>query len=381
MSKPNELITGLYIHIPYCRKACHYCNFHFSTSMATREEFLQALLCEIDLTRGKEDRLIQTIYLGGGTPSLLFRSELRTIMHQIHKKFNVMEGLECTLEANPDDLTFKKAGFWKMLGINRVSLGVQSFRDQDLVWMNRSHTADQSHKAIRFLQHNGMHNLSIDLIYGIPGLHDDAWRQNIITALQYDIPHISAYALTVEPKTALQYWIGKGKMPDVDPEQQTRQFDILMDMLDGAGYTHYEISNFAKPGFQSRHNSAYWKGIPYFGFGPGAHAFDGKSRYWNTSNNQRYIDAIRTKQIPSEKETLTEKQRLNEYIMTSLRTQEGIDLNDVQSNWGKDIANQLAKQAEPKSQQGFICLQDQRIQLTRKGKHFADGIAADLFFV
>lgn len=372
--------TGLYIHIPYCRKACHYCNFHFSTSLSNRERFIEALIKEIDLTPGKKIREITTVYFGGGTPSILFRTEIREIVQELKKRFQIIPSAEWTLEVNPDDLDAPKLRFWRELGFNRLSVGVQSFREEDLQWMNRSHSARQSIEGIKMIQEAGFDNYSIDLIYGAPGLSDEAWIQNVQEAIALQVPHLSAYALTVEPKTALNHFVEQKKVPDVDQEQQAGQFILLMDMLEKAGYEHYEISNFAKPGFRSRHNSSYWAGIPYFGLGPGSHSFDGKSRYWNISNNNLYIESLRSGIIPYEKEILTEIQHLNEYIMTSLRTIEGMDLSFIGINWDETYKNTLELAASKYMNSGMLTKVDQRIILTKKGKLFADGIAADLFF-
>jgi oxygen-independent coproporphyrinogen III oxidase len=343
---------------------------------------VEALLKEIDITRGKNRRIITSVYFGGGTPSVLLRKELRAIMDEVRKVFTFVPDAEFSFEVNPDDMTEMTVPFWKQQGFNRLSIGIQSFRDEDLEWMNRSHTAAQAMEGIALVRKAGFTNFSIDLIYGIPGLTDEAWIKNIEQALALEVPHISAYALTVEPNTALGTMIEQGKKEPVDPEQQARQFIILMDMLENAGYEHYEISNFARPGFRSKHNSSYWQGIPYFGFGPGAHSYDGYTRYWNISNNARFIDSILSNNIiPFDKEDLTEKQQLNEYIMTSLRTMEGISLNFMAEKWGIDIANQVKISSYIYGSRGMVRIEDQHIVLTREGKLFADGIASDLFMM
>jgi oxygen-independent coproporphyrinogen III oxidase len=272
--------------------------------------------------------------------------------------------------------------FWKQQGFNRLSIGIQSFRDEDLEWMNRSHTASQAIQGIELARKAGFTNFSIDLIYGIPGLTDEAWVKNIEQALALEVPHLSAYALTVESKTALSTMIDQGKKAAVDPEQQARQFMILMEMMENAGYEHYEISNFARPGFRSKHNSSYWQGIPYFGFGPGAHSYDGYTRYWNISNNARFMDSILSNNIiPFDKEDLTEMQQLNEYIMTSLRTIEGINIKFIEEKWGMDIAGQIKTASYKYGSRGMVIFEADRIVLTREGKLFADGIASDLFIL
>lgn len=373
--------TGLYFHIPYCKRACHYCNFHFSTSLQSKSEMVDAIIKEIDLTRGKKNRLITTIYFGGGTPSMLLRKELRSLMEVVRQRFQIIPDAETSFEVNPDDINAVSVPFWISQGINRLSIGIQSFRDEDLQWMNRAHTAAEALAGIDLIRKEGIHNFSIDLIYGVPGLDDDAWRANLARAIELDVPHISAYALTVEPKTALQTMVQQGKKAPVDPDQQARQFIIAMDMLEAAGYEHYEISNFAKPGMRSQHNSSYWQGIPYFGFGPGAHSYDGIARYWNVSNNGRYINALMQGLIPFEREDLTNYQKFNEYIMTALRTMEGIDTALVQERWGEDASIQLEKGVEKYTREGLVVRDNHAIRLTRGGKLFADGIAADLFML
>lgn len=373
--------TGLYIHIPYCRKACHYCNFHFSTSLSNRERFVESLIKEIDLTPGKKIREVSTVYFGGGTPSILFRTEIRDIVHNLKDKFQIHDQAEWTLEVNPDDLNEMKLAFWRELGFNRLSVGTQSFREEDLKWMNRSHTAEQAIDGIRLIREAGFDNYSIDLIYGIPGLSDADWKKNIQKAIDLNVPHISAYALTIEPKTALHHFVEVKKVKDVDQEHQAGQFLILMDMLGLAGYEHYEISNFAKIGFRSKHNSSYWSGTPYFGLGPGSHSFDGESRYWNISNNNLYIESIQNGIIPFDKEDLTDVQHLNEYIMTSLRTIEGLDLQRIATIWNTSYSDSIHKNALTYINRGLIRRDDKRLTLSREGKLFADGIASDLFFI
>jgi oxygen-independent coproporphyrinogen III oxidase len=379
MLNPSDTFAGLYFHIPYCKKACHYCNFHFSTSLQHKNELVDALLKEIDLTRGKSTRLISSVYFGGGTPSLLLRKELRALMEKTRASFNLIPDLEISFEVNPDDMNEATVPFWKQQGINRLSIGIQSFRDEDLIWMNRAHSAKQASEALELARESGFTNYSIDLIYGLPGLTDDAWRSNLEQAISLGIPHISAYALTVEPRTALDTMIIRGKKEPVDAAQQARQFIILMEMLEAAGYEHYEISNFALPGMRSRHNSSYWQGIPYFGFGPAAHSYDGISRYWNISNNMDYIESLQSGIIPYDKEDLTTNQQLNEYIMTSLRTMEGINLELVEKKWGIGITGDIIKNSSKYASRGMIQNKENRIVLTREGKLFADGIASDLF--
>ncbi len=368
-------MAGIYIHIPFCKQACHYCNFHFATSLRHKNELVAALLKEMELQQnyfGKET--VETIYFGGGTPSLLQIEDLRLQIEKISSIFNVSSDAEITLEANPDDIDEEKLIDWKKIGINRLSIGVQSFFEEDLQWMNRAHNASQ---AVASLQSAVRHfeNITIDLIYGTPLLTNEKWKHNVDTSIQMGIRHLSCYALTVEPKTPLQKMIGLGKMEDVNADKQSEQFLLLMQWMEESGYEHYEISNFAKPGFRSRHNSSYWQGKKYLGLGPSAHSFDENSRQWNVSNNTIYIEAIKNNIIPFEKEELTATQKTNEYIMTSLRTMEGLDLRKVDKQVGEALINQTKKYIE----QRLLIKEANFLILTKKGKLLADGIAADLF--
>jgi oxygen-independent coproporphyrinogen-3 oxidase len=372
-------LAGIYIHIPFCRKACHYCNFHFSTSLRLKNAFLEALLKEIDLTKGKRNHRIGSVYLGGGTPSLLEVTELERIMLQLKSDFDIMPDAEITMEANPDDINPTRLSEWRNAGINRLSIGIQSFREDDLKWMNRSHSAEQATSCIEMSQQAGFQNLSIDLIYGTPGLDMDSWVDNISRAMSMNIPHLSCYALTVEPSTPLHALIQRKKKEEPDAGTQAEQFLKLMDMADAAGYEHYEISNFSLPGMHSRHNSSYWQGLHYFGFGPSAHSFDGSERRWNIADNAAYIKALAEDRIPSESETLTVVQHMNEYVMTSLRTSGGIDLERISDTWGKEESDRILRESTPHAAKSLINLVGSRLVLTRQGKLFADGIAGDLF--
>lgn len=374
-------MAGIYIHIPFCRHACHYCNFHFSTSLQLKNDFVQALLKEAALQQhylGGEP--VQTVYFGGGTPSLLTSDELPAICNSIQQHYTIATGAEVTLEANPDDITNDKLQIWKQAGVNRLSIGVQSFFDNDLRWMNRAHTAMQATDCIKRAQDAGFHNLTIDLIYGTPTLPDAHWERNVRQALDLHIPHLSCYALTVEPGTALNAFIKKNKISDVNTEDQARQFLLLMNWLQQAGYEHYEISNFALPGKRSRHNSAYWQGAAYLGLGPSAHSFNTHSRQWNIANNALYIKSLKKDIVPFEQEELTSTQRLNEYIMTSLRTIEGLSLAYVRRVFGEYPAARLQTMSGPVIDLGRLQLLQDHIILTKEGRLFADGIAAELFF-
>jgi len=369
-------LAGIYIHIPFCRKKCHYCNFHFTTSLYYKDDLVKALIQEITLQKDYlQKELIETIYFGGGTPSLLGIEDLLLIIGQIRQIFSIAAGAEITLEANPDDITEEKLIGWKEAGINRLSIGIQSFFEEELQWMNRAHNAQQARDNL-LLTKKYFDNINIDLIYGTPGLTNEKWKQNVETAIALNIPHLSCYALTVEPKTPLDKLIRQKRKENVNPDKQSEQFLLLMEWMEKAGYEHYEISNFARPGWRSRHNSSYWSGKKYLGFGPSAHSFDGKSRQWNIANNNIYIESIREGKIPFEKEELTHTQQVNEYIMTALRTTEGIDLEKLT----RDEADCILLKSKRYLNAALIKKDNKQLLLTREGKLLADGIAADLFF-
>ncbi|MGB5007110.1 MAG: radical SAM family heme chaperone HemW [Ferruginibacter sp.] len=387
-------MPGIYIHIPFCRQACHYCNFHFSTSMGQKEKMVDAIVHEIALSPAllqpgnveagsalkNPEEIISTLYFGGGTPSILDIDELKKIFEALHKRFVFAADIEITLEANPDDITGHKLQAWKTMGINRLSIGIQSFSEEELIWMNRAHTAAESVTCIDLVRGSGLTNFSVDLIYGSPVLTDEDWKRNVDMVIEKNIPHISGYALTVEPKTALDKMIALHKKENTDAEKQARQFLLFMDWMEAAGYEHYEISNFAIPGYRSRHNSSYWSGEKYYAFGPAAHAFTGSSRRWNISNNSIYIQSLQKGMIPFEEEILTETQQLNEYIMTALRTMEGLDLDHISTKFGNDKSNRIIAAAGIYESTGKLVTVSRKLVLTREGKLFADGIAADLFF-
>lgn len=348
--------------------------------MQNKNAVVTALLTEINRESHRlEGQTIETIYFGGGTPSLLTETELNDLLNEVAKQFSISDGAEITLEANPDDINKDILRSWQTAGINRLSIGVQSFREEDLRWMNRAHSATEALTGIRLAKDAGFENLTIDLIYGTPTLSDEAWLTNIETAIDLGIPHLSCYALTIEPKTALAHLVETQKMANTDPDQQARQFLQLIDRTNKAGYTHYEISNFAREGWRSRHNSAYWQGIPYLGFGPGAHSFDGKNRRWNMANNALYIQGIANGGVIYEEETLTPDNRFNEYVMTALRTMEGIRLDQVREICGEEYAQALVRKSAKYVGLQQLSINEDCIRLTNTGKLFADGIAADLF--
>lgn len=369
-------MAGIYIHIPFCKQACHYCNFHFSTSLRRRNELVAALLKETALQKNYfQQEPVETIYFGGGTPSLLNIEDLKLQIEKIYQLYTVNKNAEITLEANPDDIDEEKLTGWKSAGINRLSIGIQSFFDDDLQWMNRAHNEQQAIDNLQ-LAKKFFNNITIDLIYGTPLLTNENWKKNVDAAISLNIPHLSCYALTVEPKTPLYKKIQENRSEDINPDKQSEQFLLLMQWMEDAGYEHYEISNFAKKDYRSRHNSAYWKGNKYLGLGPSAHSYDGKSRQWNISNNNIYIDVVQKEGLPFEKEELTPVQQMNEYIMTSLRTSEGLNLGKTESEYREKLIINSKKYID----NGFMKMVHEHLILTREGKLLADGIAASLFF-
>ena len=374
-------MAGIYIHIPFCRQACNYCNFHFSTSLKLKDEVMAAILKELELQKGfLANTPVETVYFGGGTPSLLSADEINRIWEQVQQHYNVGEIQEFTLEANPDDLNLSYLKSLKSTPINRFSIGVQSFKEADLKYMNRAHNASEADYAIKAAQDTGFEKLSIDLIYGTPGLTDKEWLHNLSQVKVLGIPHFSAYALTVEKGTALQNAIAKKKSADVDNEQAAGQFEMLMEQAATMGYEHYEISNLALPNHYAIHNTNYWKGVPYLGIGPSAHSFDGSNRRWNVANNALYAKSILLHGKPEyEEEKLTSTDRLNEYIMTSLRTMWGCNLKKVRREWGEELAGNIKDQAQPYIDKGWVEAKQGGLFLTRSGKLFADHIAGNLF--
>lgn len=373
-------MAGIYIHIPFCKKACHYCNFHFSTQLKSLQATIDAIAKELSLQKSYlKGQLIETIYFGGGTPSLLSDLQIDTLLTTIYKHYKLATDIEITLEANPDDITITRLPVWRKLGINRISLGVQSFNEDELIWMNRAHHARQSIESIQHIQ-LFFENYSIDLIYGSPLLSDGSWEKTLQSVQEMAVPHLSCYALTVEPKTALDKMIQQQKKLPVNNEHQAKQFETLMLFAEKTGYLHYEISNFCRSGFESKHNSSYWSGEHYLGVGPSAHSFNTHSRQWNISNNALYVQALNKATIPFEVEQLTTVQQLNEYIMTSIRTAKGLSLEKIVESWGNQRKITLSLAAVKYLQNGFMEEKNNFLQLTKKGKLAADGIAADLFF-
>lgn len=373
-------MSGIYIHIPFCRQKCHYCNFFSIATEKYHTEFREALLKEIRLQKKYlENEQITSVYFGGGTPSLLSPDRIDEIISAIRQDYIVSEDAEITLEANPDDLNPGILKDFRNAGVNRLSIGIQSFYDDDLVYLNRIHTAKRASESLDEARKAGFSNISIDLIYGIPGLSDEKWTGNLKQAYESGVPHISAYALTVEPKTALDVLIRKKKLMGTDEEQIVRQFRILMESMKKNGFVHYEISNFCKDSLFSRHNSLYWNGTHYLGLGPSAHSFNGHSRQWNIANMQTYLDKVNRNEIFYETEELTGIQKYNEYIMVSLRTMWGCDSSKISSDFGAEQASRFIEQASVFIQQGKMIEKEGIYYLTDEGKLFADGIASDLF--
>ena len=373
-------MAGVYIHIPFCKQACFYCDFHFSTNQSVKEELIEAIARELSLQKDYlQGEPIETIYFGGGTPSLLTKKDLEAILHSVHKNYSIAGLPEVTLEANPDDLNEEKIVALKEAGINRISLGVQSFDNTILKFLNRAHTGEDALASIDLLRKHGSNNLSIDLIHSIPGQDDLMLRKNLEKILAIAPAHISVYSLTIEEKTVFGKRASRGFLSPIDEAQSAGQFEIAMDTLVGHGYQHYEISNFCLPGFASKHNSSYWQQKKYLGVGPSAHSFDGESRQFNVSNNHHYVKSLSQEKIPFEKETLTLENKINEYIFTSLRTSRGCSLAFLKSNYGYELDLIRPAYLQSITEFGYVTLSNQLLVLTRKGKLLADKIASDLF--
>lgn len=383
-------MAGIYIHIPFCKQACHYCDFHFSTSLQNKNAFLEALKKEIvlqknyftnslSLIQGVGRSEVSTIYFGGGTPSLLSKTELLDIFDCLKENFQINKDAEITLEANPDDLSEEKIKELKATPINRLSIGIQSFYDEDLKLMNRTHNSEEALQAVKFAQENGFNNITIDLIYGIPSLTHHHWRNNLQIAFALNVNHISAYCLTVEPKTALAHQIRSGQVKNVDEQHSSEQFEIMLEAMHNSDFMQYEISNFCKDGAFSKHNSNYWLKEKYLGLGPSAHSYNGESRQWNVSNNALYIQSLEMGELNFEKEVLSGGQRYNEYVMTSLRTIWGLDLDRIEKDFGKEYLEYCLLEAKKYIQSEHILNEENKLYLSDKGKLIADKIGSDLF--
>jgi oxygen-independent coproporphyrinogen-3 oxidase len=400
-------MNGIYVHIPFCKKVCSYCDFHFSVSLKLKDRLIAALQEEISLRKNffeqspahspheyspfsifdqpqkqnYEPYHIHTLYFGGGTPSVLSIAELKKILTTLHSNFKILPNAEITLEANPDDLSWEYLFQLREIGFNRLSIGIQSFFDEDLLWMNRRHTASQAIESVKLSQEAGFENINIDLIYGIPGMTGKRWQTNLETFFTLNIPHLSAYHLTIEPQTVLGYRQRKGQIKEIQEDESLTQYSILTDMMQGFGFIHYEVSNFCQHGHHSRHNTNYWGQGRYLGIGPSAHSYDGRSRSWNVSVNADYIDAIENKGTFSEFEILSENDRFNDYLLTHLRTHWGIDLNTVRTRFGNKYYLHLFKEIEKIKDTETVEFTNQKLNLTERGLFISDRIISQLFYV
>jgi oxygen-independent coproporphyrinogen III oxidase len=375
-------MAGLYIHIPFCKQACYYCDFFFSTNQGQRLEIVRAIAAEIAIQKdylGGE--ILETIYFGGGTPSILSSAELNEILEAVHRNFSVAGCPEVTLEANPDDLTKEKLRSLYVAGINRLSVGIQSFDDTVLKSLNRAHDNLMARGCIEDARKAGFENISIDLIYAIPQRSEEDWEEDIFEAIKFSPQHISSYSLTIEEKTVFGKWAKQGKMQPVDDDFSARQLSMLIDILETANYEQYEVSNFSKPGFQSRHNSNYWKNEKYLGIGPSAHSYNGESRQYNISNNAMYLRSMQQQKTPFTLEVLTKQDKINEYLLTTLRTSWGADLKILREKFLFDPVRENSDYIQNLQLKGLITIKDDILILTRKGRFLADKIASDLFVI
>ena len=374
-------MSGIYIHIPFCKKACHYCNFHFSTNQNSKSSFIKAVSRELQLRSYEyEFKNVKTIYFGGGTPTVLTISELTNILDVVYKFYDVSETPEITLEANPDDLDLEKIVALSKTKINRLSIGIQSFHETDLVAMNRAHSADEA-KICLDIATKYFDNITIDLMFGMPTMSVDLWRENLQTAFGFGIKHLSCYSMTVEPQTALEHFIKKGTHPPLDDELAANHFKVIIEETSKQGFIHYETCSFGKSDYFSKHNTSYWQGKAYLGVGPSAHSFNGKKRSWNISNNSKYIKSLEASVLPSESEILSIENTFNEYIMTGLRTMWGVSLQKIETKYGLKIKEQLLENAMELVKSGFLVIEDQHIKVTITGKFLSDGIASKLFLI
>jgi oxygen-independent coproporphyrinogen-3 oxidase len=372
-------MAGIYVHIPFCKKRCSYCDFHFSTTFSSyREKLIAAICLELDLRKSELKGIpVETVYFGGGTPSLLTKDELSDILHAVRSAYQLIDRPEITFEVNPDDATTENLIAWKALGINRLSIGLQSFQETDLAWMNRSHSTQQGEEAVRLAQTLGFDNISIDLIYGLPELSNEQWLSHLNRALNLNIQHISSYCLTIEPKTALSHFVEKGTLSRPSEDQQSEQFDLLVSTFASAGFEHYEISNFAKNQKYAKHNAAYWNFTPYVGVGPSAHSFNGHQRRWNVANNTKYFQQVGNCQTWFEVETLSASDKWNEYFLTGLRTKWGILKKSIADLGGFNPSELI--QLETYLNTGLMIENQENYVLTEKGKLQADGISSSFF--
>lgn len=375
-------MAGIYLHIPFCKQACYYCDFHFSTNLTTKRELVEAIARELLLQKDYVSReRINTIYFGGGTPSLLTSEEMELLFNTIYKNFSVSDAAEITLEANPDDLSVPRLRQLRSQGVNRLSIGIQSFDDTVLQFLNRAHNSQSATACVEEARDAGFQNISIDLIYAIPGQDDNAWRQNIVQAIRLSPEHISSYSLTIEDKTVFGRWAATGKLKVTEDDIAATQLETLVTLLEGADFAQYEVSNFARPGFESKHNSSYWKQERYLGVGPSAHSYNESSRQYNISNNAAYVRSLQQDIIPFTLENLTREDKINDYLLTTLRTQWGTDLIKLQQLYQYDLLADHGQYIKSLCEQKFALLQNDTLQLTKSGKLLADKIASDLFML
>ena len=376
------LMTGIYIHIPFCKKVCYYCDFHFTVSFKQKGALIEALINEIELQKDYLKSLeIDTIYFGGGTPSVLSIDEIGSILQKINTQYTISNAAEITLEANPDDISPQYLQELRQLGVNRLSIGVQSFFDEDLKWMNRRHNSTEAEYSIKLSQDVGFSNINVDLIYGLPQLSNERWNQNLQTFVDLEVPHLSAYHLTIEPKTVFGYYKRKGRLTEIDEDMSLQHYKMLIESMKSADYEHYEISNFCKDKLYSQHNTNYWKQGHYLGIGPSAHSYNGSSRQWNTSVNSDYINAIKEGTAFSEIEQLSDKDRFNDYLLTGLRTIWGIDLEVVRNIYGLAYFMHVEKELQRFLNSTYLRIQDQKVYLTEQGMFISDKIISELMFV
>ncbi|WP_447951853.1 radical SAM family heme chaperone HemW [Chryseobacterium koreense] len=373
----------LYFHIPFCKQKCSYCNFHFSTSLDFKDEMISAIKKELFLRKDElQDNNLQSLYFGGGTPSILKADELKSIIDEVLKYFTFDKDIEITIEANPDDLDKNFLKDLSRTEINRLSIGTQSFFDDDLKMMNRAHNSSEAESSIKRSQDFGFENISIDLIYGSPTSNFGIWKQNLNKTIELEVPHVSSYALTIEPKTALNQWIKQKKIAAPNEYEQNKEFYYMSEFLKDHGFNHYEISNFGKPEFHSKHNSAYWKYREYLGIGPSAHSYNGRNeRSWNIANNKRYIDFLHKNQLTKETEILSEKDQFNEMLMIGLRTTWGVDLVSLKEKCSAETFDYLQNEIQQKVEDGILIMEHNHLKIPEKHWFMADGIASDLFLV
>lgn len=381
MQDNRNIVAGIYLHIPFCKQACHYCDFHFSTNLDRKSQMIETICHELELRKDElQGETIHSIYFGGGTPSLLSQPELQSLLQAIHENFGVDDHAEITLEANPDDLDEEKLHQFKSAGVNRLSIGIQTFDEARLKYINRAHSAIEAKKSLDLVKQIGFENVSADLIYAIPPEGIDYWENDLNTLLAYDLAHVSLYGLTIEEKTVFGKWAKKGKLYEVPEETAAKQYQLAIDLLTAHGYEHYEVSNFAKPGMYSRHNSAYWDDQVYLGVGPGAHSYDGASRSYNISNNAKYTAALAKDTLALTREVLTATDKVNEYLFTHLRTKKGVDLRSIRSTHAKDLLMDYPTILSEFENQGLIQISTDHLKLTSKGFMIADEITWRLFY-